>query len=118
MKSLSEFINESSNISESSESYEVQMNKRAVREVPKRIRFDEDMDKYVNAINKAIRYMGYVAYEAPSGYGIEIYQKGARKAMKNLKAAVIANDYIDFGPNADLVKQLAGPIFKAIDEAE
>ena len=51
---------------------------------------------------------------ATRGGSIEIYKKGDRKSLKNLKASIIATDYINWGPNSGLKDKLESVIKDAL----
>lgn len=70
----------------------------------------DNADEYVQKLNKVLDRKGYFAHATKSG-SIEIYKKGDRKALKNLKASITATDYIDWGKNSDLKDKLE-PVIK------
>lgn len=70
----------------------------------------ENSEGYVRNLNKLLDKKGYFAHATRTG-GIEIYKKGDRKSLGNLKASIIATDYISWGPNEDL-KDMLEPLIK------
>lgn len=76
----------------------------------------ENADGYVQKLNKVLDKKGYFAHATKNG-SIEIYKKGDRKALKNLKASIIATDYINWGPNKDLKDKLEPVIKEALSSS-
>ena len=76
----------------------------------------ENSEGYVRNLNKLLDVKGYFAYATRTG-GIEIYKKGDRKSLGNLKASIIATDYISWGPNENLKDMLEPLIKEALSSA-
>lgn len=76
----------------------------------------ENSEGYVRNLNKLLDVKGYFAHATRTG-GIEIYKKGDRKSLGNLKASIIATDYISWGPNEDLKDMLEPLIKEALSSA-
>lgn len=76
----------------------------------------ENSEGYVRNLNKLLDKKGYFAHATRTG-GIEIYKKGDRKSLGNLKASIIATDYISWGPNEDLKDMLEPLIKEALSSA-
>lgn len=76
----------------------------------------DNADEYVQKLNKVLDRKGYFAHATKSG-SIEIYKKGDRKALKNLKASIIATDYINWGPNKELKDKLEPVIKEALSSS-
>lgn len=74
----------------------------------------DNVDGYVQKLNKVLDRKGYFAHATRSG-SIEIYKKGDRKSLKNLKASIIATDYINWGPNGGLKDKLESVIKDALN---
>lgn len=73
----------------------------------------ENSEGYVRNLNKVLDKKGYFAHATRTG-GIEIYKKGDRKSLGNLKASIIATDYINWGPNEGLRGRLEPVIKEAL----
>lgn len=76
----------------------------------------DNADGYVQKLNKVLDRKGYFAHATKNG-SIEIYKKGDRKALKNLKASIIATDYINWGPNKELKDKLEHVIKEALSSS-
>ena len=76
----------------------------------------ENSEGYVRNLNKLLDTKGYFAHATRTG-GIEIYKKGDRKSLGNLKASIIATDYISWGPNENLKDMLEPLIKEALSSA-
>ena len=70
---------------------------------------------YFEEIKSALNFKGFDAHLTTNG-SIEVYEKGKRKSMKNLKASIQTVDYIDFGPNTNLKDKITSAVKEAIDE--
>lgn len=66
------------------------------------------------ALQKALDRKGYYVHRTSSG-SLEVYKKGDRKALKNLKAAISYSEGgVSWGPNRDLEKSLGGVVNEAL----
>ena len=72
---------------------------------------------YFDEINAALNRNGYYAHLTTSG-SIEVYEKGKRISMKNLKASIIDADYISFGPNVDLKDKITSIVKEAVNKKD
>ncbi len=70
---------------------------------------------YFDEIKSALSFKGFDAHLSANG-SIEVYEKGKRKSMKNLKASIQSADYIDFGSNTNLKDKITSAVKEAIDE--
>lgn len=98
---------------------EEKRNAKEIKETNKKINIyitPENSEGYVRNLNKLLDKKGYFAHATRTG-GIEIYKKGDRKSLGNLKASIIATDYISWGPNEDLKDMLEPLIKEALSSA-
>ena len=72
---------------------------------------------YFDEINTALNSNGYYGHLTTSG-SIEVYEKGKRISMKNLKASIIDADYISFGPNVDLKDKITSIVKEAVNKKD
>lgn len=72
---------------------------------------------YFDEINTALNSNGYYGHLTTSG-SIEVYEKGKRISMKNLKASIIDADYINFGPNAGLKDKITSIVKEAVNKKD
>lgn len=70
---------------------------------------------YFDEINTALNSNGYYGHLTTSG-SIEVYEKGKRISMKNLKASIIDADYINFGPNVGLKDKITSIVKEAVNK--
>ena len=103
MKSLVQFIQES-NIDENCNAGQAS---NGVTLTP------DNAGEYEKKLNAILNKKGYFAH-ATKGGSIEIYKKGDRMAMKNLKAAVYSDDYISWGPNEKTLKPTLEAVIKSV----
>ena len=68
---------------------------------------------YFDEINTALNRSGYYAHLTTSG-SIEVYEKGKRISMKNLKASIMDVNYMNFGPNVDLKDKITSIVKEAV----
>ena len=73
----------------------------------------DNAGEYENKLNAILDKKGYFAH-ATKGGSIEIYKKGDRMAMKNLKAAVYSDDYISWGSNEKTLKPTLESVIKSV----
>ena len=72
---------------------------------------------YFDEINTALNSNGYYGHLTTSG-SIEVYEKGKRISMKNLKASIIGADYINFGPNVGLKDKITSIVKEAVNKKD
>ena len=72
---------------------------------------------YFDEINTALNSNGYYGHLTTSG-SIEVYEKGKRISMKNLKASIIDADYINFGPNVGLKDKITSIVKEAVNKKD
>lgn len=72
---------------------------------------------YFDEINTALNQNGYYAHLTTSG-SIEVYEKGKRISMKNLKASIIDVDYMNFGPNVSLKDKITSIVKEAVNKKD
>lgn len=72
---------------------------------------------YFDEINTALNSNGYYGHLTTSG-SIEVYEKGKRISMKNLKASIINADYINFGPNVGLKDKITSIVKEAVNKKD
>lgn len=72
---------------------------------------------YFDEINTALNSNGYYGHLTTSG-SIEVYEKGKRISMKNLKASIIEADYINFGPNVGLKDKITSIVKEAVNKKD
>lgn len=72
---------------------------------------------YFDEINAALNSNGYYGHLTTSG-SIEVYEKGKRISMKNLKASIIGADYINFGPNVGLKDKITSIVKEAVNKKD
>ena len=72
---------------------------------------------YFDEINTALNSNGYYGHLTTSG-SIEVYEKGKRISMKNLKASIIDADYINFGPNVCLKDKITSIVKEAVNKKD
>ena len=72
---------------------------------------------YFDEINTALNSNGYYGHLTTSG-SIEVYEKGKRISMKNLKASIIDADYINFGPNVGLKNKITSIVKEAVNKKD
>ena len=72
---------------------------------------------YFDEINTALNSNGYYGHLTTSG-SIEVYEKGKRISMKNLKASIIDADYISFGPNVGLKDKITSIVKEAVNKKD
>lgn len=72
---------------------------------------------YFDEINTALNSNGYYGHLTTSG-SIEVYEKGKRISMKNLKASIIDADYINFGPNVGLKDIITSIVKEAVNKKD
>ena len=72
---------------------------------------------YFDEINTALNSNGYYGHLTTSG-SIEVYEKGKRISMKNLKASIMDADYINFGPNVGLKDKITSIVKEAVNKKD
>ena len=72
---------------------------------------------YFDEINTALNSNGYYGHLTTSG-SIEVYEKGKRISMKNLKASIIDADYINFGPNVGLKDKITSIVKEVVNKKD
>ena len=72
---------------------------------------------YFDEINTALNSNGYYGHLTTSG-SIEVYEKGKRISMKNLKASIVDVNYMNFGPNVDLKDKITSIVKEAVNKKD
>lgn len=72
---------------------------------------------YFDEINAALNRNGYYAHLTTSG-SIEVYEKGKRISMKNLKASIMDVNYMNFGPNVGLKDKITSIVKEAVNKKD